>query len=386
MQHDPDFTAPPNLDDMLAVPASQGAWRMRAIAAGATLVAVCVLLAEIVWPRLMHSVAGGSASYTFHLASNITWASFTVTHGDTRTTFAAHTAGQITLHTGPAPYQVVVTATAPPFNTQQCHLTIPPAKDDTCVVRDAHPAPLLAFAFGLSDLPATQQEAVAALVTTNLGEIAPATIIPAGGHYVLGTLLQHSYTTAVPLATSLTTAAAPAKLILDASCLQLCAAQPPDWTDNALDLWHARLFVTQEWHFARTSDGAVVGATSENLVPHAITFDLLYDAGPATWSLPQTGDARMLYDALIQPLCADGNVYVQSLYFVASSTLATYNPNAILEDHQLNGCLITLMAVQSSQHAIFLWHTAQLYAVNGAAHAVEPSLVQASPQDLAALG
>lgn len=390
MQHDPDLTAPPNLDDVLAAPASQGAWRVRAWAAAVTVVAVVILSVLLFWPPTAQPASQASnaqvpSSYTFHLASNVTWASFTVTYANHRTMFAAHSAGYITLHTGLSPYQVHVTATAPPFTARQCRLTIPPANDDTCVLQPTQSTTLLAFAFGLTDLPPAQQHAVAALVASALQANVPATVIPAGGHYVLGTLLQGSYITTVPLATKLITKATPAKLILDSSCVQLCAAPPEDWVDNQLALWHVRLFVSQEWHYARASDGAFVGTTRENLVPHAISFDLNYDVGQATWVLAQSDGARTFADALVQPLCADGNGFVQTLYFNGSSTLANYSPNAVLEDHQLAGCLITLTAAHSGQRATFLWHTAQLYTVDAAAHAVEPALVQASPQDLAAL-
>jgi hypothetical protein len=386
MQHDPGFTAPPNLDDVLAVPASRGAWRVRAIAAGVTAVACVVLLAQLAWPRLAHPATQAPSSYSFLLTSNVTWASFAVVIGNKRTTFAPQTPVSILLHTAASPYQVQVSAMAPPFAARQCRLTVPPAKDDTCVIQNAQPTPHLAFAFGLTDLPTTQQTAVAMLIAAGLRNTVPATIIPVGGHYVTGDLLQQSHSATEPLEATLTTTVAPPNLIVDTACLQLCAAEPPDWAPSALDLWHVRLFVSQEWHFARATDGSHIGTTSENLVPHAITFDLNYDVGQAAWFFVAPTTGRALADALVQPLCDDGGTYVQSLYFVTSSAIEMYNPTPMYEDYQLAGCLIRLTATHSNQRATFLWHTAQLYTVDAGARAVEPTLVQASPQDLAALG
>ncbi len=388
MQSDPDFSAPANLDDVLGEAGSRRAWRGRWLAAGATLLVGALLAAQLAGLRLFPQQVPAGATYTLTLASNVTWTIFTLTLNDDIRVVGNRAAAQIILHQQAEPYDLWLTAAAPPFMSQTCRIVIPFTRANTCMLVRAGQQWRVLFPFALRDLPPQEQASVAALVADSLAATQPTTGIPAGGHYVVGDVLTSSLIAPVALIASLRTTRAPTDLIPDPTCPDLCApADMAQWSPSALDLWHVRTFVRQDWYFARSADGRAVGTTHENLIPHAIQFDLNYDAAQDTWLTAPPDQATAIAAAIIPPLCADGHLFVESLYFVPASALAPYHPVPTYTDHGLNGCLLRLVPTQTSTSTAavtFLWRTGQLYAVGTVAHAAEPTLPAASALDLAA--
>jgi hypothetical protein len=390
MQSDPDFTAPPNLDDVLHRSSSRRTWRGRGLVAGATVLASVLLAAQFAGLRFLPQPAPPPVKYALALVSNVTWATFTLTQNGHTQVVGNRGAARFDLYergASSSPPSLWLSALAPPFTPQTCRLVIPPAPSGTCALIRAAPQWRVLFPFTSSDLPAQEQASVTALVNASLAATQPTMTIPVGGHYALGDILSGSLITQVALTASLRTARAPADLIPDPACPDLCAPQDAtQWTPSALDLWHVRVFVNQDWYFARTADGRAVGTAHENLIPHAIQFDLNYDAAQDTWLSAPPDQAVTLAVAVTQPLCDDGRQYVEELYFVPASSLAPYSPDPTSTDHGLNGCLLRLTPVHTGGAITFLWRTGQLYAADAAAHAVEPTLPVASTADLASFG
>ncbi len=381
MLEEPDFSAPPNLDETLQAASSRRAWRWRWIASGATLIVALVLAAQILGPRLATAFSlptSSAGKTTYELVSNATWATFTI-GGRVLRVNTYVILPQITGTTS-----ITITASAPPFGQQQCVIS---AKATTCAESSSDGIVRIAFRFTFDDLPPDQRAAVADGVTTALAHTQPSTLIAAGAHYALGDLINSPFLATQPLSAALLTSHSASSAIPDRACLELCA--PDDialWTPSTSLIWHTQIYVHQQWRFAHVGNGAVVGTVNEDLLSHPIHFDLIFAPATQQWDAPSDGQGETIADAVTQTLCADGYLNVQGMYFVPSSALANYAPTPTYTDHLLDGCLIQLNTIHGSGHIVFFWHTGILYSADAAAYQAEPSLPRATPQDLATFG
>jgi hypothetical protein len=386
MLDDDALSDPPNLDQVLRQGASPRAWKFRWLVLGISVALIIAVIVSANWGSIAARIFPAYATYHIAFASDVSWAVMTLIIAGHRTQTVSMSQASISAASSQSS-SALVNIQAPPFSPLTCTFILPATITDTCRDRDGHnllrtsssKAQLAIVAdFTLQDMPAAQRSPLFALIEGQLRQTLPQVTVASGSHYTIGTYFRQTLVASQPLVATLQTSA-DVTTALYSSCPDLCAGVASSSPTNA-PTWHARTFVQQQWQIARAADGLALGDTPENLVPHPVDFDLRYDPVSGQWSV-----VGPLTEAVESPLCEDGQIYLDSLFFTGSSAIERYMAESTIEQHALSGCLLHIAAVSGSSSADFLWRLGQLYAADSNAAAADPTLPVALPQDLAAL-
>lgn len=372
------------LDGLLNRPPS---WRKRLLYSGLVIAALAVALTAL-WRAL--PAASDGPLVTGLLESNVSYGTVTV-NGQTQ---SAPPPLRVTLHANTAN---TITLNAPPFFSQTCHLTTLKVLDnpDHCLLSlgqldamqvnngSVRPDALISIALTTSDLPPeARYEAVGALdqaITTP-----QQTVVPAGSYFASSI----SPTQAITIQRASAPLTASALFISDnisspfAYSLYCDTAICPWFFDprqGAIpsgQFWSVIFSTALRWVFS----GAPEGSASAVTMPGDISVQLLLAYHDATgWQVTQQGAFGSEAEQLSRSVCTVGLTML-------SIQLGEQAQNIqIAHDAGIEGCELLAQTGQGKQ-GLFLWRFGVLLAADDGAHAMQPALPIAPPEEIAAVG
>lgn len=379
------------LDGLLNRPPS---WRKRLLYSGLVIVALAVALTTF-WNTLLPKPASAPADplLTGMLLSNVTYGAVTVN-------------GQ--KQSGPPPLGIIlhknalniITLNAPPFAPLTCKITFPTTYDDSghCVLHTDelvapdgppifvnngmfHPTFFISIGFSWYDLNQVQEGQALSALNQTLG--APQQIsVPVGSYYAVSSAANATF--AITSQRASAPLLASASLILQPDYMTVCGAAPcPDplspGQSAALSgqVWVINFSAEVRWQFIDTS-GITVG---DNSYPSpntdAIRAAFSYEPS-AGWVIATQDMPNTLQNQLEKLLCPIGIALLPPLIGYSLNT-------QIIHDAGIEGCLFRAQTDQGKQ-GLFLWRFGVLLAADDGAHAMQPALPIAPPEEIAAVG
>lgn len=372
------------LDGLLNYPPS---WRKRLLYSGLVIAALAVALTAL-WRAL--PPASNGPLVTGLLESNVSYGMVTV-NGQPQ---SAPPPLRIMLHTNTAN---TITLNAPPFFSQTCHLTSLKTLDnqehcslslgplDAMQVNNGsvRPDALISIALTASDLPPeARYEAVDAIdraITTP-----QQTVVPAGSYFA-GSISPTQAITIQRASAPLTASA-----LFTSDNISSPFAYSP-YCDTAIcpwfldprqgaipsgQFWSVIFSTSLRWVFS----GALDGSGSAVTMPGDLSVQLLLSYHDATgWQVSQQGASGSEVEQLNRSVCTAGVTML-------SIQIAEQAQNIqIAHDAGIEGCEL-LARPDQGQQGLFLWRFGVLLAADDGAHAMQPALPIAPPDEIAAVG
>ena len=372
------------LDGLLNRPPS---WRKRLLYSGLVIAALAVALTAL-WKAL--PTASDGPLVTGLLESNVSYGMVTV-NGQTQ---SAPPPLRVTLHANTAN---TITLNAPPFFSQTCHLTTLKTLDnqehcnlslgplDAMQVNNGsvRPDALISIALTASDLPPEARYAAVGAIDQAI-TTPQQTVVPAGSYFassISPTQAITSQRAAVPLTAS---ALFTSDIIASSFEYSLyCGTAICPWyidpRQGAIpsgQFWSVIFSTSLRWIFS----GAPEGSASAVIMPGDISVQLLLSYHDATgWQVSQQGASGSEVEQLSRSVCTTGVTML-------SIQLAEQAQNIqIAHDAGIEGCELLAQTSQGKQ-GLFLWRFGVLLAADDGAHAMQPALPIAPPDEIAAVG
>jgi hypothetical protein len=297
---------------------------------------------------------------------------------------------------------------APPFGSLSCQLNLAalngsgsPATDRHCLALPVSNAGLFSLngvtgrpafeaylSLGLADLPPDQQNQVTALVSQALS-LRQDTAVPVGSYFAT------SFT--APTAIASQRASTPLKASVTVAPAEYGGSAPfcaeficPRVIDPAIassltgGQWVVKVTLAVSWRFS-TASGAVVSrvpflVTSRGGSAAATAALFLSPAKNGAWTISHNAPVPNFAGQLQDAFCSSGETILQqAVGYDPSSGIVTNS------DQGAPGCEIHLY-LQNTFRGTFLWRFGVLLAVDARAHATDPHVPVAPPEEVAAAG